>query len=740
MQELFRVLGNKKCIAGFFLILLLNGWLNHNYYSQGFDTDVYKEYETLIEQYADTDYINAYEETDVLLNEMVMDVTIDENGTVIEPETSAYTEALQMVNGQLSYIIGYPAYLDYVKENAETMRKLSAFQAEDGFTRRNIEKTVSDFNKLQGIDLQLDKENAVSAFRDGGFSWLCLMLCPLPVLLVFLEERKKGLWQFVYATYGGRRRLAAKRCGILAAYTMVSVFVLELQRIFIIKKYAGGFGDVSRAVQSNIGFSECALKITVGQYIALSVAVRMFICICIVVFLWILSLVIKNSLGTFAVTVLMLFFEYHAYMDIDVGSVYQGFKYVNLFSFLDSGNLLAEYRNLNIFGKPVSVSAIMLYGVPALLLILCLVMILLGRRRPFMVSENILSKCMGRIAFIIKPYKHTVLAFHEGYKIYIKQYSLLVVLILAVVCIQISKPEIVRYDYATTIYNSYMEQIQGEYDSEKVEYLRQEEAVWERKMADSEQRIEEYQQRLQLGDGSETEIFASAKEYEREQEKVKQYQSASEVVGELITYSERLEKETEQGYFAGYINKIGYERLIGTKGEAGMEQSSLLIMATLVAALSAVMCYETSQNAGKFIRSTKRGRNPVLIGKSIHVAVITITVVVIVCIAQFYYIYGTYGLSGYEFSAQSLECVGSFPLRISVGQMLGLVVAGRVLVAFICAAVIMFISAKSRNLLTAVLMCAVVLLVPAVAVYMGMEVVSYISFLRPLGITHFWNY
>lgn len=739
MQELLRVLGNKKCIVWFWVILILSGWLNNDYYSQGYQEDVSKEYETLIKQYAGKDYTEAYKETETILSAAIPEITINEAGDVTEPEEDAYTEALRMVNAQLSHITGYSGYLDYVQENAETMKTLSVFRSEESFTNKNIEKTVYDFNQMQDVELKLDMENAISAFHDGGFSWIFLLLSPLPVLLVYIEERKNGLWQFVYATFGGRRRLAAKRCGILALYTAASVVVLEVQRMLIITKYFGDFGDLSRAVQSNAGFLECVLEINMGQYLMLTVIVKILICICVSMLVWILSLVIKNSLGVFVGTALFVFAEYQAYMGIEVRSSYEGLKYINLFSFLDSANSLTNYRNLNICGNPVGVWEILLYGLPVIFVFLCLAMVLLGARRPFMISEDILSKYMGKFMFWVKPYKHTVLVLHEGYKMHIKQFGLVVLAVLTAVCACVFKPEEVYYDYANTIYISYMEQIQGEYSVEKQEYLKQEDAAWKKKIAECTNKIEEYQRRLGLGDGSEKDIFATTKEYEREQKKVAQYMEANEVVTDLLAYSEQLSEAQKQGHNAGYVNRIGYERLTGSKGEERMTQSSLLIMVTLVAALSAVMCFETSQNAKKFIQSTRRGRRFVLLGKSIHMMIITVAVVLIVSVAQFIYTDRSYGLGGYEFSVQSIEGMAQFPMSVSVGQMLGLVVLGRIFCAWTCSMIIKCISAKSKNLLTSVLVGAVVLIIPAVAVSMGVEVMSYISLIRSLGVTHFWN-
>lgn len=54
------------------------------------------------------------------------------------------------------------------------------------------------------------------------------MVLPVAVVvIVILDERKKGLWEFVHTTPGGRKKLAVQRIGIMIFAALAAVVVFN---------------------------------------------------------------------------------------------------------------------------------------------------------------------------------------------------------------------------------------------------------------------------------------------------------------------------------------------------------------------------------------------------------------------------------------------------------------------------------------------------------------------------------
>ena len=74
---------------------------------------------------------------------------------------------------------------------SEKLKKTEVFGKQGTFAYKNINKTVKDFEQLQGIELTVDNEEALSAYKEDMISGMLLVIMAILVLLVFLEERKK---------------------------------------------------------------------------------------------------------------------------------------------------------------------------------------------------------------------------------------------------------------------------------------------------------------------------------------------------------------------------------------------------------------------------------------------------------------------------------------------------------------------------------------------------------------------
>lgn len=762
MQELKRIFFSRKYIGALILLLVLNAWFTWNgqkpekeleeYYKENYQgdytADENKKYRELIKKYQTKDmeesslelkdYFDAYWEEVFEKREEEMEQGVEESSAISEKDMEI--SALSSVRGQIDYIYGYQSYLQGIDESAEKMREVSALGTEGSFSRKNIDKTVKDYAPLKALTLKLENERAVNAFTKCTLTGLFLMILAVVIVLIMLEERKKGLWQFVYSLPRGRSRLALSRCISMFLSVAFAGILLEGENLLITGMAFGGFGDLSRAVQSNPEFSGCVLTVSMGTWLFLVIFMKIIVCTFTGMVFWVAVSSLKSHTAAFAVLAAVLSGEYYAYTEIGVQSSFNRLKYLNLFAFLDSGYALSHYQNLNFFGNPVGVHTLLLYIVPLFLAAICLLAVLLGRQKPFSQKESLWARIYEKVIFAVKPYRHNSVFLHECYKVFIKQKCVWILAVLGIVSYLMTDVQEIYYDYATTIYNSYIGQIKGPVTEEKTAYLQSESALWQEKADASREKTSQYENLLEQGMESEyKKLFFSNEEYEQELKKIRQYEQSREIVDDLILLAERLSDLQSKGVNTGFTNKIGYEMYFGKAGNHRSESEVLIMLAFLIVSLSGIKSYEGSQNADKFIKSTKKGRAFLYRRKCAAALIVTLFVFLLPTISGFYTIRETYGMTEFQIAAQSLDAFADFPFEISLSGLTVLLWVVRFIMLASVAMLIVFFSGRTKNMMISVFVCVLILLAPAGLVYMGFSAVSFLSVLRPVMATYFWN-
>ena len=108
---------------------------------------------------------------------------------------------------QLQHIEEYPAFLERIREQAEQMRAMGVFADPDSLSYRNIEKTAADYWQMEGRILTTESPLVWNAFFTEGLEDYALILIIVGIVLLFTEERRKGLQNLIYASPAGRARL-----------------------------------------------------------------------------------------------------------------------------------------------------------------------------------------------------------------------------------------------------------------------------------------------------------------------------------------------------------------------------------------------------------------------------------------------------------------------------------------------------------------------------------------------------
>ncbi len=286
-----------------------------------------------------------------------------------------YVDTLHEVAEDAEYFADYTDYLKKVQKQTEEQSKTSIFGKKNSFSLRNLQKTAKEFGRLLGLNGSSDPVEVRFGNNTGIEKWLDFKLGDYFGLLLltifvmaFLEERKKGLWSIVRTAKGGRRMLGIHRVLILLTVSILSVLLLNLLPLTLSCMLQGGHTDLSRPIQSVQSFRTCTVRCTIGGWIALYTGVKILAGLFLGLFVWLIMGSVSNVQLSLAVLLPVLGAEYALFIFLPVQSIFNPFKYLNLFSYVHTSSLYTEYLNINIFGFPIGSRRMMLILLPMLLI------------------------------------------------------------------------------------------------------------------------------------------------------------------------------------------------------------------------------------------------------------------------------------------------------------------------------------------------------------------------------------
>ena len=130
-----------------------------------------------------------------------------------------------LLRNQVEYLLGFSTRLEEVQAQAEHMSSVSIF-AGSPYSQANIQKTASDYRRLEGLEVTPGHDRAVEQVLGVDLSDWVLGAYMALVVSSFLEERKRGLWNLVCASPSGRLGLPVWRLCTVALAALLGSAVL----------------------------------------------------------------------------------------------------------------------------------------------------------------------------------------------------------------------------------------------------------------------------------------------------------------------------------------------------------------------------------------------------------------------------------------------------------------------------------------------------------------------------------
>ena len=529
----------------------------------------------------------------------------------------------RMLQNQVNYLIDYPEFLENVQWQAGTMLNVSIFRTDD----ETVLKTAEDYKRMEGVELSIGMDQAVThAMWKDTSDWL-LAAYMLVIAFSFMAERKRGLWNMVCASAGGRVKLPLCRlvCLVVAAFVGAVTFT-GIEAVVGWIQY-GGFGELNRIVQSIEMFKGFTIPMTIGQFWLYYAALRFVGAFLTGMVFWLFFEIIPDR------RLAAIAFALFAGLEFALFKIFPGdylLDTINLFMWISPKNLLTSYEVLTPFG--LALSRLDVYfgvGIVGAVLGTAAILICYKVRKP-----------TGGIAWVTRLTdwwrKHTAavgfhgrLFFHELYKMLVTGRGAIVLVAALLISYSIAQSPYLGNDngVVSQALETYYRQSQGPLTPAAQDYLQKQRD----KVAQLEEDQASLQTRYEKGRVSDLEYRALSF----------QFQDLGEKKMALDQYEQDLQTlaNIENAHIMPHWV---YAELFGIGSKT---VSTLQVVSALAVALLCVLYASTEGSTGmtKARRATPGGRSKALIARYGAGIVFSALISLTIWALQLYLLYDSYG-------------------------------------------------------------------------------------------------
>ena len=369
----------------------------------------------------------------------------------------------------------YERFLEQVPEQAERLRRQPLYRGTETFRRRSLDKAVEDYATLFGmVEIRPGDYTALSGYSlySYGILFALVFVC-LTLWHGIAAERRRGLFLILKCTRRGHCPLALSK--LVSALVLSVLFVLlEEVSVLALLFVRHGSMDFGASVQSLTVFRDCALPVSAGGAIALTILFRLSVIAFAVLLMGGLLLAVRQD----AIAVLLfagfVIAEFVIRRAVPSSSAANHLTVLNIFYLTDMRLLLGDYLNLDFFGWPVGQllagGLVWLFGlIPAAIGVFCF-----ARRcqaGTAWIFERLVLAVRRRLRFL---WHDTGVAFFEARKLFLhqKRWLLLAVLVLYVVMAVGNAMEPLRFTKLEDVsYHQLMGEISGPVTGRTETYL-----------------------------------------------------------------------------------------------------------------------------------------------------------------------------------------------------------------------------------------------------------------------------
>lgn len=628
--------------------------------------------------------------------QMIKDIESGKIDTSEQAVKKAYItiEVCNILIEKINHLTEYPEYIKTISENAENMKSVSIFSDPNSFSYRNIIKTVEDFSKIHITELSLANDLAVNALFTDSISDYSILAYIIFIVLLMIQERKKGLWPLVYAYPEGRARLAIKRVAILLVCSVIATVFLVGSRFLTAAIVYRGFGDMSRPIQSMSLFQGVSQPFTVGGFILNFFLFKIIGTWVISLILYFMMLAISNTSLAVAVTSLFLGTEYTLFALIPDSYAIAVLRFINIFALINYNRIYMRYLNININEYPVNGQTLTTYMIPVAMILFATGCIIIHHKKKPFSTPNPLLKLYDKIlklrAGLSDRFRLFFAELHKTLWIQKGAFVIIVLLLWAIFASEAPPLNVSEYD-GNLVYFENM--FTGEVTEETLTKIDEETVIAYEELAKES-------------------LYGATK-----------VQYLSMIKAEALA---------KKGTGLWIMDSTIYDALLNRNVEGYQRKTGLIAILFTTVMTAGIFAYEHQQKMKYLLCSTDRGRTILVRNKTLIACIMTCAVWLIVYGFEIRNAVKIYG-SLHSLSAPVQSFMSEFPYKMSVLSFLILIYLLRLLVLLSMTFMILLLSNLSNRVNAAVITSLAVFSLPAAIVIMGGNIMEYFSVVKLLS-------
>lgn len=688
-----------------------------------------------MEQLRDTDYNEylLYFEEDVLLLKEEYPELVSEYESSSEADIDVIRQraaVLEEICAVLEYQAGYKERIEEIQKEASRISNVSIFKTVDKYSAKNIEKTVQDYQGIYDVELQMseDSEYGVVSFWEYSMKDYCFLLFMLLLSFDMYAERKRGLWSSVYAASGGRIRLGVRRMGILLGASVAGVALFYGSILLSGLLLYGTNVGWGRQIQSVSLFADFTYRMSLGQFICLYFLYRavcgfliamLAVCICGIFRNHTVSLLFLGA--AFAAAYMMN-------QGIEDQNSLQFLKYCNLYYYAVSGEMFTAYHNINIRGEIFdrilltaagAVSGCILFGIGYLLIINYMKPVvslnIIGRafRSVFRKLQKLLNIIVEKLPFFLK----------EGYKIFIMQRGIVVVLLAAAYLFWTLDTSEKFFNDTDAYIREFYEAMGGVPDKGSREYVQK-----QREELDAIEEEFAKDRQLYLDGRLDTASYYQSKD---KYEHAYRYEGAITLLEQQLAYLDNLKEEKDIDGWLLFTD--AFDKWIGTAEDSGVLWKEILQLFCIVLIISGIFSFEYQSTMKISLHAARGGRSRLFWKKIMWIVLTAVFVELLFGAVDALNIYFSYGYNGIMAPLQSLPSMYAFSWSCSILQFIIILSVIRAGVLAAAGIIVGMVSTCLKTVQQSLIVNTGLWVVPSVFYTLGLTVFKWVSLVVPLN-------
>lgn len=587
-------------------------------------------------------------------------------------------EMLEQLLADSEKIANYEVYLDELEEELGGEGILSILSDDGAFFVKNAEKMKRVYQSLHGTCVSFEPSKGIEMTDTAITNVMMVFLIVFLAMQCLIQEKEDGILPILRCCKKGRGKLLAQKTGcVLSAAILLSLLFTLENLLFGAASY--GVGNLFRPVQSLAGFETSPLKISVFLFLILMWLTRASALFLIGMFVMMITVLTYQIASICLGCLIMGGVSYGLFQSISIQSSLVNFYYVNPVALLKAIPLFRSEINLNILGNPVNpcLAAICTGIVVCLLFMAVTFFLFVKTREEISISFSIKRKKRGRTCA-------KSLAGEEAYKIWRTRKGFF--LLLAVLAIQIVQSPGYRSGSPEEICeNGYISQLKGEVTEEKGEWISKE---WKKVSQEIDQGSQIKQQVLE---------------------------------DRIYPLFEQLHTKRENGEHAEFIRQSGYRKMFGIDEEKVAQKNTMLYSVVIVISCCLYVTMEKTSGMSVLIEATKIGWRRVRKTKQKQALIFSAVSMIVVWGLDMLWYLKYYGVSEWFCPISWIAEFSSWNRHIPIFLYIVVLWAIRFAGGALLAALVLFISEKSKNSMESLVICMFLFVVPAVLAMIGVS-------------------